>query len=149
MQRVNPGVGSGDHIEVKQADVRSATRVVLAPAQKNLRLQGSGEALRRTFYQRPLTAGDVISTSVHSLRAVDPRLPDELRGLLNPAYGLQEIQLVVVPTQPRGIVLVTAETEVEQPQGARRANVTYDDIGGLGSTVDQVREMVELSIASP
>ncbi len=156
LQRVNAGVGSGDHVEVKRAEVRPATRVVLAPAQKGLRLQGSGDALRRTFYQRPLTAGDVISTSVYSPNAGDPRLPEELRGLLNiPAYGLQEIRLVVVSTQPRGIVQVTAETEVdlrpqfEEPTEARRADVTYDDIGGLGNTVDQVREMVELPLRHP
>ena len=156
LQRVNAGIGSGDYVEIKKAEVRPATRVVLAPAQKNLRLQGSGEALRRTFYRRPLTAGDVISTSVHSPRSADPRFPEELRGLLNiPAYGLQEIRLVVVSTQPRGIVQVTAETEVElrpqfeEPKEARRADVTYDDIGGLGNTVDQVREMVELPLRHP
>ncbi|HEV2564742.1 MAG TPA: CDC48 family AAA ATPase [Microvirga sp.] len=156
LQRVNAGVGSGDHVEVKRAEVRPATRVVLAPAQKGLRLQGSGDALKRTFYQRPLTAGDVISTSVYSQRAADPRLPEEMRALLNiPAYGLQEIRLVVVATQPRGIVHVTAETEIElrpqfeEPREARRADVTYDDIGGLGSTVDQVREMVELPLRHP
>ncbi|HST93151.1 MAG TPA: AAA family ATPase, partial [Microvirga sp.] len=156
LQRVNAGVGSGDHVEVKPAEVRPATRIVLAPAQKNLRLQGSGDALKRTFYRRPLTAGDVISTSVHSPQAVDPRLPEEMRGILNiPAYGLQEIRLVVVSTQPRGIVQVTAETEVElrpqfeEPKEARRADVTYDDIGGLGNTVDQVREMVELPLRHP
>jgi transitional endoplasmic reticulum ATPase len=156
LQRVNAGVGSGDHVEVKRADVRPATRVVLAPAQKGLRLQGSGDALKRTFYQRPLTAGDVISTSVYSQRSTDQRLPEELRGLLNiPAYGLQEIRLVVVTTQPRGIVHVTAETEIElrpqfeEPREARRADVTYDDIGGLGNTVDQLREMVELPLRHP
>jgi transitional endoplasmic reticulum ATPase len=156
LQRVNAGVGSGDHVEVRRADVRPATRVVLAPAQKGLRLQGSGDALKRTFYQRPLTAGDVISTSVYSQRSADSRLPEELRGLLNiPAYGLQEIRLVVVTTQPRGIVHVTADTEIElrpqfeEPREARRADVTYDDIGGLGSTVDQLREMVELPLRHP
>jgi len=68
---------------------------------------------------------------------------------------LQEIRLVVVSTQPRGIVQVTAETEIElrsqfeEPKEARRADVTYDDIGGLGNTVDQVREMVELPLRHP
>jgi transitional endoplasmic reticulum ATPase len=156
LQRVNAGVASGDYVEVRKADVKPATRVVLAPAQKNLRLQGSGDALRRTFYRRPVAAGDVISTSVHSRGASDPRLSDDLRGLLNlPAYGLQEIRLVVVSTAPRGIVQITSETEVElrpqfeEPQEAHRADVTYDDIGGLGNTVDQVREMVELPLRHP
>jgi transitional endoplasmic reticulum ATPase len=85
-----------------------------------------------------------------------PEAPEELRGLVNiPAYGLQEIRLVVVSTQPRGIVHVTADTEIElrpqfeEPREARRADVTYDDIGGLGNTVDQVREMVELPLRHP
>ncbi|WP_407519489.1 CDC48 family AAA ATPase [Methylobacterium oryzisoli] len=156
LQRVNAGVGSGDYVEIKRAEVRPAQRVVLAPAQKNLRLQGSGEALRRTFFRRPLVAGDVISTSVQSRTGRD-QVPEELRSMFNlPAYGLQEIRLVVVSTQPaRGIVQITAETEVElrplyeEPKEVRRADVTYDDIGGLGSTVDQVREMVELPLRHP
>src|SRR5690606_13021096 len=70
-------------------------------------------------------------------------------------YGLQEIRLVVVSTSPRGIVRVTEETEIqlrpeyEEPKETRRADVTYDDVGGIGSTIDQVREMVELPLRHP
>ncbi|KQV30187.1 AAA family ATPase [Rhizobium sp. Root1203] len=148
LQRVNAGISSGDHIEVRKADARPAIKVILAPAQKNMMLQGSGDALQRTFLHRPMTSGDVVSTSVQQ-RIQDPRVANF------PAYGLQEIRLVVVSTQPRGIVQVTAETTVElrpqfeEPKEARRADVTYDDIGGLGSSVDQVREMVELPLRHP
>jgi transitional endoplasmic reticulum ATPase len=71
------------------------------------------------------------------------------------AYGLQEIRLVVVSTHPRGVVQVNEQTVVElrpqyeEPKEARRADVTYDDIGGLGSSVEQVREMVELPLRHP
>ncbi len=153
--RVNAGVSSGDHIEVRKADAKPAVKVVVAPAQKNLVLQGSGDALRRTFLHRPMVAGDVVSTSVQQ-RGADARGNDPLRGLLNlPAYGLQEIRLVVVSTQPRGVVQMTEDTVVElrpqfeDPKEARRADVTYDDIGGLGSSVDVVREMVELPLRHP
>jgi transitional endoplasmic reticulum ATPase len=156
LQRINAGVSSGDHVEVRQADVKPAARVVLGPAQKNIRLQGSGEALSRTFRGRPMVAGDIISTSAQSPLKTDPRVPDELRGLFNlPSYGLQEIRLVVVSTAPRGVVQITPQTEIElralyeEPKEARRADVTYDDIGGLGDTVDQVREMVELPLRHP
>ncbi|MDM9627536.1 CDC48 family AAA ATPase [Rhizobium sp. S152] len=157
LQRVNAGATSGDHIEVRKADARPATKVILAPAQKNLRLQGSGEALQRTFLRRPMVAGDVVSTSVQQRIGENERGTSEiLRGLLDlPTYGLQEIRLVVVSTQPRGIVQMTAETVVElrpqfeEPKEARRADVTYDDIGGLGSSVAQVREMVELPLRHP
>jgi transitional endoplasmic reticulum ATPase len=118
LQRVNAGVGSGDYVELRRAEPRQASRVVLAPAQKNLRLQGSADALKRTFFYRALVAGDVISTSVHHRVPPDPRIPEQLRGMFDlPAYGLQEIRLVVVSTVPRGIVQVGAETEIElRPQ---------------------------------
>jgi transitional endoplasmic reticulum ATPase len=157
LQRGNAGATSGDYVEIRRAEVRPASRIVLAPAQKNLRLEGSGEALRRTFQRRPLIAGDVISTSVHSrIPTQGRRMPDELRGLFElPAYGLQEIRLVVVSTVPRGIVQMSPETEVElrpqyeEPKEARRADVTYDDIGGLGNTTEQIREMIELPLRHP
>lgn len=146
LQRVNAGATSGDHLEIRKLDAKPASRVVLAPAQKNLVLQGSGEALQRTFLNRPMVSGDIVSTSVQQ-RQRDPRLL--------PAYGLQEIRLVVVSTQPRGIVQINEETVIElrpqyeEPKDARRADVTYDDIGGLGGSVDQVREMVELPLRHP
>jgi transitional endoplasmic reticulum ATPase len=157
LQRVNAGASSGDHVEVRRAEVRPATRLVVAPAQKNVRLQGSGEALRRTFFRRPVLAGDVIATATQPRSGgPDPRLPPQLRSYLDlPAYGLQEIRLVVVATQPRGIVYVAEGTEIElrplyeEPRDGHRADVTYDDIGGLGDTVDQIREMVELPLRHP
>jgi len=155
LQRANAGVRSGDHAEIRRADVKPATRIVLAPAQKNVRLSGPGEALRRTFHRRAVMAGDVVSTSIYH-READRGIPEELREMLNlPAYGLQEIRLVVVSTVPRGIVQVTPETEVElrplyeEPKEPRRADVTYDDVGGLGNTIDLIREMIELPLRHP
>jgi len=154
LQRANAGVGSGDFVEVRKSPSQAAQRVVFAPAQSNLRLQGSGEALKRSFGMRPLTAGDVVATT--GQQRIGGDIPPQLRAMLNaPAYALQEIRLVVVSTVPRGVVHIDADTEVElrseyqEPKEARRADVTYDDIGGLGTTVDQVREMVELPLRYP
>ncbi|HYZ33846.1 MAG TPA: AAA family ATPase, partial [Crenalkalicoccus sp.] len=154
MQRANAGVTAGERVEVRRADPKPATRITLGPAQKNLRLSGSGEALRRIFMGRPLVAGDVVSTSVYQRAG---GAPDEMLGRYaqQAAYALQEIRLVVVGTAPRGIVVVGPDTEVEllpeytEPKETRRADVTYDDIGGLGDAVDQVREMVELPLRHP
>ena len=162
LQRANAGVSGGDHIEVRPAESKPAKRVSFAPAQKNLRLQGSGEALRRTFFQRPLTAGDIVSTAVYQRSGGGTghdrgAYPDNVFGRMfeQNTYGLQEIRLVVTATTPRGIVHVDAETEIEllpeytEPKKAHRADVTYDDIGGLGNAVDEVREMVELPLKHP
>ena len=65
LQRANAGVGSGDKVEIRKVQSKPATHVVFAPAQENLRLHGSADALRRSFFNRPLTEGDVVSTAGH------------------------------------------------------------------------------------
>ena len=153
LQRVNAGVGSGDFVTIQKAEARPAQRVVFAPAQQNLRLQGNPEALKRSFFGRPLMAGDVIATA--GQQQVND-MPPQLRQMLSaPAYALQEIRLTVVSTTPRGIVQIDADTEVElrpeyeEPKQTRRADVTYDDVGGMAETIDQLREMVELPLRYP
>lgn len=155
LQRANAGVGSGDFVTISKAESRPAQRVVFAPAQQNLRLQGSSYGLKRSFFQRPLTAGDVIATT--GQQQVDRGdMPPQLRQMLAaPAYALQEIRLAVVSTVPKGIVHIEADTEVElrseyeEPREHRRADVTYDDVGGMAETIDQLREMVELPLRYP
>ncbi len=161
LERANADVGIGDSVEIRRADVRPARRIELAPAQKNVRLTGSGEMLRRTFLGRPLVAGDVVSTSVYRRAAMGPEagmFPEDIFRMFfeQPAFGLQEIRLRVVSTQPKGIVQVSEGTEiellpeyVEAAELPRRADVTYDDVGGLGDTIQQVREMIELPLKHP
>ncbi|OAN58144.1 CDC48 family AAA ATPase [Sphingomonas sp. TDK1] len=152
LQRANAGVGSGDFVEVRRADSKPATRVVFGPAQANLRLRGTGEALKRTFFTRPLTSGDTIATVGHQRADVPPNVQQFVRA---PAYALQEIRLTVLSTVPRGVVHIDENTEVElraeyeEAKESRRADVTYDDIGGMAGTIDQLREMVELPLRYP
>ena len=155
LQRANAEIGSGDFVTIQKVESRPAQRVIFAPAQKNLRLQGSSQALKRSFGMKPVTAGDVVATT--GQQQVDRGdIPPELRQMLNaPAYALQEIRLTVVSTVPKGIVHIDANTEVElraeytEAKESRRADVTYDDLGGIGSTIDQLREMVELPLRYP
>ncbi|MFS0772551.1 CDC48 family AAA ATPase [Sphingomonas sp. 1P08PE] len=153
LQRANAGVGSGDFVEVRRAESRPATRVVFAPAQQNLRLQGSSVALKRTFLGRPFCQGDVVATAGHQ-RVAD--MPQTVQRFMNaPAYALQEIRLQVVSASPKGIVHIDENTEIElrpeyeEARDARRADVTYDDIGGMAATIDNLREMVELPLRYP
>lgn len=155
LQRANAGVGSGDFVEVSKAGSNPASRVVFAPAQPNVRLQGSAEALKRTFAGRPLVEGDTVATAGH--QRINADMPDHIRQLLNaPAFALQELRLVVVSAAPKGIVHIDSNTVVEllpeytpREDGQRRADVTYDDLGGMRDTVDALREMVELPLRHP
>ncbi len=155
LSRINANVATGEFVEIRKVESKPAQRVVFAPAQQNLRLQGSGAALKRNFAGRPLTAGDVVATA--GQQQVDRSdMPPQLRQMLAaPAYALQEIRLTVVSVSPKGIVHIDADTEVElrseyeEPADARRVDVTYDDIGGMGDTIDALREMVELPMRYP
>ena len=155
LQRANAGVGSGDFIEVRKAVSKPATRVVFAPAANNVRLQGSAEALQRSFEGRPFCAGDTLATAGH--QRVNADMPEHVRQLLNaPAFALQEVRLTVVSAVPKGIVHIDDKTVVEllpefteRKDGERRADVTYDDLGGMKDTIDALREMVELPLRHP
>ncbi len=154
LQRANAGVGSGDFVEVRKAASKPATRVTFAPAQNNVRLQGSAEALKRSFEGRPFTEGDTVATAGH--QRVNADMPENIRQLLNaPAFALQEVRLTVISATPRGIVHMDDKTVVEllpeyhEQLGERRADVTYDDLGGMKDTIDALREMVELPLRHP
>jgi transitional endoplasmic reticulum ATPase len=62
---------------------------------------------------------------------------------------------VVVTALPKGIVHIDNKTAVEllpeytAADGERRADVTYDDLGGMRDTIDALREMVELPLRHP
>ena len=136
--------------------MKPATKVVFAPAQPNVRLQGSAEALKRTFAGRPLVEGDTVATAGHQRDNAD--MPDHIRQLLNaPAFALQELRLVVVSAAP---ARVSSTSTARRPSscppiyrrdgdGQRRADVTYDDLGGMRDTIDALREMVELPLRHP
>ncbi|MFC4256956.1 CDC48 family AAA ATPase [Altererythrobacter xixiisoli] len=152
LQRANAGTSSGEHVTIRRAESRPATRVVFAPAQREMRLQGPTEALKRVFFKRPLVAGDLVAT--HGQQPVQ-NVPNDVRRMFNaPAYALTEIRLQVLSTQPKGVVHIDENTEVElraefEESRDGRALVNYDDVGGMDETIKALREMVELPLRYP
>ncbi|NVE95059.1 CDC48 family AAA ATPase [Altererythrobacter lutimaris] len=152
LQRGNSEAASGEHVTITRAETRAAKRVVFAPAQREMRLQGPSQALKRNFFRRPLVAGDLVATT--GQQPVQ-NMPADVRQLLRaPAYALTQIRLSVVSTTPKGIVHIDENTEVElraEFEEARdaRAVVNYDDVGGMDETIQQLREMVELPLRYP
>ncbi|MEM7243750.1 MAG: CDC48 family AAA ATPase [Acidobacteriota bacterium] len=147
--RGNAGVGLGDTVELSVAEWKPARKIVVAPAREGLRLRGTGEALRPTLLHRPVVVGDVLSTSVarSPAGAPDGTFPAQ-------PFALMEIRLAVTATNPKGIVRVTEETEIELlPEHSEAptagTEVTYDDLGGIQHVVEKVREMIELPLKHP
>lgn len=152
LQRANAEVGSGDHVQVRKAESKPASRVIFAPAQREMRLQGPGQALKRNFFGRVLMAGDLVATTGQT--PVRDMPPEVARMLNAPAFALTQIRLSVVTTVPKGVVHIDENTEVElreefEEARAGRGEVNYDDVGGMGDTIRQLREMVELPLRYP
>ena len=152
LQRGNAETGSGEHVTIRRAESRPATRVVFAPAQREMRLQGPSQALKKVFFGKPMVAGDLVAT--HGQQPVQD-VPPEIRRMFNtPAYALTQIRLQVVSTAPKGIVHIDENTEVElraefeEPRDGR-GTVNYDDVGGMEDTITALREMVELPLRYP
>ncbi len=152
LQRGNAEAASGEHVVIVAAESRPATRVVFAPAQREMRLQGPTQALKRNFFRKPLVAGDLVATT--GQQPVQ-NMPSDVRQLLRaPAYALTQIRLSVASTSPKGIVHIDENTEVElrtefeEPRDPR-AGVNYDDVGGMEETIRALREMVELPLRYP
>jgi transitional endoplasmic reticulum ATPase len=121
-------------------------------------IQIPGEMIKQNLLGRPISKGDVIVASGRSEREFYTGSPfDELfRGFFEAlplAFG--ELKFVVVNTNPKGIVQITYNTEIEVlPQAVeikeeKVPEVTYEDIGGLSDAIQKIREMVELPLKHP
>jgi len=79
---------------------------------------------------------------------------DRIRATL---FGSRHTEFIVRETTPKGPVLIAPTTLLtvdKAPAGkeagkAGRPSVSYEDIGGLGSVVQKIREMIELPLRHP
>ncbi len=133
--RQNLGIGIGDKVFVKKAEVQDAERVILAPPpnQKNPISPDFSEYAKNRLEDKPLVKGDVV--------------PIAMFGYV--------FAFVVAQVTPHGVVRVGRNTEVivrTEPVSdsmVRIGEVHYEDIGGLKNEIQKVREMVELPIRYP
>jgi transitional endoplasmic reticulum ATPase len=163
--RMNIGVGVGETVKTRKADVKEAKSVVLAPAQKGVTLMMHPDLLKKNLFMRPVMKGDVVSPFpvVRRQRETNPfedifkSFGIDVEGMgdfsFTPIPG--ETKLAVVSTNPEGIVKITDITQVELRKEAmeiemgRVPTITYEDIGGLHAAIEKIREMVELPLRHP
>jgi len=153
--RKNSGATIGGDVTIKKTQATEAKKVVLAPIENNIRVQGD---VRGLFAGKVMVQGDIIGSQI---RAPRPSMGfnslfDELMDF-TPA--MKEIKFAVVSTSPKDIVIVGPNTEVqlhESPVDVSKiegvgnlVDVSYEDIGGLKEEVKKVREMIEIPLKRP
>ena len=142
--RQNAGVGIGDRVKIRKARFADAQKIILAPPSGSNMHYGDDAAdmIRRQTLKRPVVAGDI--------------LPIMSSGA-HPFMGRMEaVPLVVTETHPDSVVVICEKTEIvllEKPVksvgSVKATGTTYENVGGLRSEVQRVREMIELPMKHP
>ncbi|MEW6528482.1 MAG: CDC48 family AAA ATPase [Candidatus Micrarchaeota archaeon] len=130
--RQNTGVGLGDKIKLEKTEVKEAKRLVLAPKETIRYSPGFEQYVKRKLIGNAMLKGNIIPVGV---------------------FGTA-IPLIVSQVIPQAPVVVTESTEVivkNEPikELENVPSVTYDDVGGLQSTIQKIREMIELPLRHP
>lgn len=166
--RKNAKTGIGEMVHISVAEVREAKKIIIAPAQKGIMVQGEPESLRRGLLGRAVVKGDlVVLGGVQRRRDL---LSDEFGGELgdmlgdmlgNMGFGGQlgggftQIRFLVVNTSPNQPIIITENTEVSlNPKAVEISEesipeIAYEDIGGLSEEIKKIREMVEIPLKHP
>jgi transitional endoplasmic reticulum ATPase len=133
--RGNAGTGVDERVRIRKVEVGIARKVVIQPTQP-IRLVGGEQYLSRVLRGRSVMEGQTVRVDV----------------IGNP------ITLVISKVTPKGIAIVTEDTEIELKEtpykpgeGKPRevSDVHYEDIGGLSRELEMVREMIELPLRHP
>ncbi|MBI5458347.1 CDC48 family AAA ATPase [Methanobacterium sp.] len=161
LTRSNAGTSIGEMITLRKAQPRMASKVVIAPAAKGMRIMASGDIIKRNLMGRAVTRGDVLALvsprrTKETLREF-PGSEDIFREFFEATtpFSLGEIKFTVVSTNPAGLVRINDTTQVEvRPEAVevmekKVPDVTYDDVGGLKKEISKVREMIELPLRHP
>ena len=139
--RKNAGVSLGDRVTVSKVDAKVCTKLVLSPVMANKQKVKFGPGIegfaRRGLNKRPVVAGDRIVIPGMTLFA-------------------EALPFAVLQTTPKGIVQVNSDTDIvikdeaiDDEDVGQSQGITYEDIGGIGSQLLKVREMIELPLKHP
>ncbi|MEE0901498.1 MAG: AAA family ATPase, partial [Methanobrevibacter sp.] len=155
--RKNSGATIGGEVTIKKTQATEAKKVVLAPIEANIRVQGD---VRGLFAGKVMVQGDIIGSQI---RASKPSMGRGFNSIFDELMdftpAMKEIKFAVVSTSPKDIVIVGPNTEVqlhETPVDVSKiegvgnlVDVSYEDIGGLKEEVKKVREMIEIPLKRP
>jgi len=166
--RKNSKSSIGDIVNIRKADVKEAKKIMIAPAQKGIMVQGKPESLRQGLLGRSVVKGDVVVLGgVQRRRDLfsEMGLGENFGDVFGDAFGnldlgnlgggITQIKFLVVNSNPNQPVIITENTEVVlNPKAVEITEenipeINYEDIGGLKEEVKKIREMVELPLKRP
>ncbi|MFA4953306.1 MAG: CDC48 family AAA ATPase [Candidatus Pacearchaeota archaeon] len=164
--RRNAKTGIGDMVSISKAEVKEAKKIMIAPAQKGIMVQGDPENLKHGLLGRAVVKGDIIvlggvqrrrdlmSEDFGDLNDIFGEMFNNM-GLGNLGGGITQIRFLVVNSNPNQPVIISENTELTLSSKAveisdeKIPEINYEDIGGLSEEIKKIREMVEIPLKHP
>ena len=131
--RENAKVGLDEKVTIERAESNPARKITLSPLTTAGILQKDKDAK----YIGSLIEGLLLTRG------------DKIRARL---FGAKTCDFAVEDTVPGGAVSVSSSTLIRvksEEAKLEKAKVSYEDIGGLGTQVQRIREMIELPLKYP
>ena len=119
--RRNAKTSVGENVEVgKATGIKAASRVVIAPAQHGVMVQGDPEMFKNGLLGRAVNKGDIISLGGVQRRKdlMSEGFPDifnDIQDLFGQGFGFsgfQHIRFLVVSTNPNQPCIINEDTEI-------------------------------------
>jgi transitional endoplasmic reticulum ATPase len=135
ISRENAKIGLDEKVKIRKVDYKPAAKITLSA----LTISGMLQKEKDTRYISSLISGVPVTAG------------DRIRATL---FGSRSCDFKVIDAVPNGVVLIgpatlikTQDTKVKGEPGT--VKISYEDIGGLGSQIQRIREMIELPLRYP
>lgn len=132
--RENSKSSIDEKVSVRKTVVKPARKIILSPLTITRLFQSEKDAryIGSLLEGIPLTAGDKVRATLFGSRNIDFKVED---------------------TSPDGKVLINKTTlivaKAKESKEGGAIKISYEDIGGLGSQIQRIREMIELPLKYP
>ena len=154
--RKNAKISVGETVEIFKPRVVEASKVTLSPLQEFPTHPVILENLRVSLQNKAFSQGDIISVNSGILDsggffADSHQIGNEIFKLLGGNFNQVPLKFKVQVAKPQEFVYVSAQTQIEISSQDKESSqgVNYEDIGGLKSQLEKIRELVELPLRHP
>lgn len=134
ISRENAQISLDERVKIYKVSYKPANKITLLPLTISSLLQRDED----TKYIGSLIGGLPVTSG------------DRVRATL---FGSRSCEFKVLDTLPEGIVLIDSTTliriKTKEVGESRTIKLTYEDIGGLGTQIQRIREMIELPLRYP
>ncbi|MFH1289785.1 MAG: CDC48 family AAA ATPase [Nanoarchaeota archaeon] len=130
--RSNIGASIGDKISFQKIKIQEAKKITLSPLQEVRFSNDPTEYFHNKLLHKPLTLNQKTVIDVFGTR----------------------LSYIVTKSDPKGSIIITPLTKIlvsDSPYAGdlKETGISYEDIGGLKSEIEMIREMVELPMNHP